>query len=702
MKEKIKAFFRRHSTIKIKPKELAKKLKLNEYEYEQMKHILRQLEKEYFLERIGKRYTYLPETNKELRGVFQYKPEGHGYGFVLTDDKVIRDIFIPQRHVGHAFDGDIVEVELLAKKRGKNYEGKITSILERKHTELIGTLKRSKSFSFVIPEDEKIPHKIVIPKNYLHGAKPNDKVVVADIDWPEESILPEGKVVTVLGKSGSYDVEIFSIAREFGFSPKFEKNVIKEAESIKTAIPKGEIKKRIDFRAEPTFTIDPLDAKDFDDALSVVKLENGNYKIGIHIADVTHYARKGSAIYDEAMERGTSVYFVGKVVPMLPERLSNNVCSLVPDEDRLTFSVIVEMTPRAKVINHTIAKTVIRSKKRFTYEEAQEILNNGKGVFYEELKILDSISKTLRRKRFSSGSINFHTSEVKFTLDNNGVPLKAEVKKEIDTNHLVEEFMLLANKVVASEIGKPKKGKRVVKPFVYRVHDLPDSEKLKEFAKFVKSLGYSFDPHQAKNAKQFQLLLQQVKGTEEEAVINEVAIRSMAKAKYSVNNIGHYGLGFKYYTHFTSPIRRFPDMIVHELLHSYLNTGEPGYSLNELDEICNHSSTQEMKATQAERISIKYKQIEFMVNHIGDVFHAIVSGVTSYGIFVQITETLAEGLIRLRDMENDFYIYDEKNYSLVGKRTKRIFRLGDKIKVQVVRVDQQKKFIDFALYEDDD
>ncbi len=700
MKKRLKAFFRKHPTLKIKPKEIAKKLKLNDFEYEQMKHTLRQLEKEFFVERIGKRYIYLPEMNKELRGVFLYKGEGKGYGFVLTDDKVVKDVFIPNKFIGRAFDGDIVEVELLAKKRGKNFEGKIVEIIERKHKELVGTLQKSKSFWFVYPEDEKIPHKIIIPSNKLKGAKANDKVVVGDIVWDEESILPEAKVVTVLGKAGSYDVEINSIAQEFRFSPRFEKQVLTEAKKIKVNLPEGEIKTRVDFREEPTFTIDPTDAKDFDDALSISQTENGNFKIGIHIADVTHYAKKGSAIYEEAKERGTSVYFVGKVVPMLPERLSNNICSLVQNKDRLTFSVIVEITPRGKVVKSEIAKTVIKSNKRFTYEEAQGILDEGKGIFFKELNTLNKIAKILRRKRFNSGSINFHSSEVKFTLDENGVPLKAEVKKEIDTNHLVEEYMLLANKIVASKIGA-RKNKAEIKPFVYRVHDLPDTEKLKEFAKFVKSLGYSFDYREAKNAKQFQLLLQKVKGEEEEAVINEVAIRSMAKAKYSVNNIGHYGLGFKYYTHFTSPIRRFPDMVVHDLLHGYIN-GKSNYTLHELDGICEHSSSQEMKATQAERISIKYKQIEFMINHIGDVFHGIISGVTNYGIFVQITETLAEGLIRLRDINNDFYIYDEKNYSLVGRRSKRVFRLGDKIKVQVVRVDEKKKLIDFALYEKED
>ncbi len=698
MKNKLKAFFRKHPTLKIKPKDLAKKLKLNEYEYEQMKHTLHQLEKEFFVERIGKRYIYLPETNKELRGTFKYSAEGKGYGFVLTDDKVIKDIFIPGRFIGKAIDGDIVEVELLAKKRGKNYEGKITRVVERKHTELVGTLRKSKSFWFVVSENENIPHKIIVASNSLHGAKVNDKVIVGDIIWDDENILPEGRVIFVLGKSGSYDVEINSIAKEFGFTSEFKKAVLSEAKKIKDVIDKSEITNRVDFRTKPTFTIDPVDAKDFDDALSIVTLENGNYEIGIHIADVSHYARKGTAIYNEAKERGTSVYFVGKVIPMLPERLSNNICSLVPDKDRLTFSVIVEMTPRGKVVNSLIAKTIIRSKKRFNYEEAQKILDKKKGVFYDELATLNKLAKILRKKRFNSGSINFHSAEVKFTLDEKGVPIKAEVKKEIDTNHLVEEYMLLANKIVAQTIGVKKK-RAEVKPFVYRVHDLPDEEKLKEFAKFVKSLGYSFDYRQAKNAKQFQQLLQQVKGTEEEAVINEVAIRSMAKAKYSINNIGHYGLGFKHYTHFTSPIRRFPDMAVHDLLYSYLANGASKYSINELDEICEHSSTQEMKATQAERISIKYKQIEFMINHVGDVFHGIISGITSYGIFVQITETLAEGLIRLRDMENDFYIYDEKKYSLIGRRTKRIFRLGDKIKVQVVRVDEKKKLIDFALYE---
>ncbi len=697
MKEKVKGLFRRNKDLKIKAKTLAQRLNLTDYEYEQLKAILNRLVEEGFLERTGKRFKLIPQVEEDLIGEFKYIPEG-GYGFVKTKNKYIRDLFIPAKFLGTAFDGDIVKVELLAHKRGKNFEGKIVEIIERKRNEIIGTLKKKKSFYFVEPEDEKIHKNIYVSKRNLNGAKPNDKVVVAEIEWEDEELPPMGIIKDVLGQAGSYDVEIYSLARENGFSPVFPKKVISSSKKIPAKIDDEEISKRIDFRKITTFTIDPVDAKDFDDALSIRKLKNGNFEVGIHIADVSHYVRKGEPIYEEARKRATSVYFVGKVVPMLPERLSNKICSLVPGKERLTFSVIAELTTRGKLASYKIAKTVIKSDKRFTYEEAQKVLDEGKGKFYDELFTLNRLARHLRNKRMRNGSINFHTPEVVFKLDENGSPLDIQIKKDIETHHLVEEFMLLANRIVATHVNKNKKE---TKPFVYRVHDLPDREKLIEFAKFVKSLGFSFNPDAANTPKQFQELLEQVKGTEEEALINNVAIRSMAKAEYSTKNIGHYGLAFKYYSHFTSPIRRFPDLVVHDLIYSYLTKSKANYSLRELDEICEHSSEQERNATNAERQSVKIKQVEFMQRHLGDVFTGVISGITNFGMFIELTENLAEGLIRLRDLESDYYEYNERKYSLIGVRTGKVYRLGDKVKVQVIRVNEERREIDFRLVEDE-
>jgi ribonuclease R len=502
---------------------------------------------------------------------------------------------------------------------------------------------------------------------------------------------PVGEIVEVIGEEGTLKAEVTSIAREFGIPFLFNDKILSEAEKINLEIDEKEIVRRTDFRSKNVFTIDPLDAKDFDDALSIEKLENGNYKIGVHIADVSHYVKAGSSIDKEASARGNSVYFVGKAIPMLPEKLSNNLCSLVPNEDRLTFSVIFEMTERGEAVNHQIAKTVINSNRRFTYEEAQTIIETGEGDFSDDVNLLNELAKNLRSKRMKSGSFEFFTPEVQFQLDENGLPsniLKKEIK---ESNMLVEEFMLLANKTIAERIFS-----RGNIPFVYRVHDYPDEEKITEFARFVKSLGYSFNPKVGKAASQFNQLMRQVRGTEEEGVINELAVRSMAKAIYSTKNIGHYGLGFKNYTHFTSPIRRYADLLVHRVLDKFLiSKSGRNYSLDQLTKICEHISATERTAMEAERRSVKLKQIQYLQNKLGEEFHAVISGVVNYGIFVELTDILAEGLIRARDLEGDFYVLDEKKYSLIGKRTKKQFRLGDKITVKLVRVDAENLELDF-------
>lgn len=700
IKKKIKAFFKKNSNLSIKSKVLAKRLRINDLDqYQQMKKILHELTDEGFLLRKGKRFIFNYSGDGKITGKLQIVDDGN-YGFVIPGNSNSKDVFISERNLGTAFNDDIVEVILLAKKKGKNVEGEITKIISRGREEIVGTLKKTKSFYFVEPDDPKIHRDIYISAEHVNKAKNGDKVVVSDIDWSSNQLNPEGKVKEVLGKTGSYDTEISALARELNLNYKFPAKVLNEAEKISEEIPAEEINERLDLREEVIITIDPDDAKDFDDAVSVKKLDNGNYQVGIHIADVSHYVSKNKAIFDEAFNRCTSIYFVGKVIPMLPERLSNTVCSLVPNKDRLTYSVIAELTKRGKVVNYSIRKSVINSKKRFTYKEVQKILDDGTGDYIEELNLLNRIAKTLKQNRSRKGSINFITPEVEFKLDDKGVPIDISVKQITESNNLVEELMLLANQITAKHIvSKKDKTKHV--PFVYRVHDYPEPEKLQEFAAFVKSLGHSFDANTANQSKQLQHLLDQVKDTSEESLINEVAIRSMAKAVYSTFNIGHYGLGFGHYTHFTSPIRRFPDLVVHDILFNYeTKNGRQVYDENRLNEICERASDQERKAVTAERISVKLKQMEYLRNHIGEEFEGVISGITNFGMFIELSDILAEGLVKLRDMDDDFYFHDEKNYALLGQRNGKKYRLGDKVRVQIIRIDEEKRGIDFLLLND--
>lgn len=699
MKKEIKAYFKNHPSVKIKSRELAKHFGIQEeYAYAELKHTLHQLTEEGYLEKQGKRFSLINLASDKLIGTVQIVNEGD-YGFVLLKNGEFKsDVFVAGKNLSTAFDGDTVEIKLLSKKSGKSIEGQVVNIIERAHQEIVGILKKSNSFFIVFPDNKKIHRDIYVAKENMNNAIPGDKVVVGDIKWISQDLNPEGKVIEILGKSGMYDTEIASIARELKLPYKFPQEVLKQAENISETIPEKEILNRLDLRDRIVFTIDPDDAKDFDDAVSIEELENGNYLLGVHIADVGHYVHSNNHIYKEAYKRGTSVYLVGKVIPMLPEHLSNVICSLVPNKDRLTFSVIVEITPTGKILSREIKKTIINSKRRFTYDEVQKIIDNGEGEFYDKISTLNQIAKKLRAKRIKKGSINFYTPEVVFKLDSLGKPVDIKIKEVRESHNLIEEMMLMANQIVAEEFN-PVKNKEVI-PFVYRIHDVPDKDKVFEFARFVKSLGYSFDPNSSNKSKQFQQILDSVEGTEEEAVVNEIAIRSMAKAIYSTNNIGHYGLGFKDYTHFTSPIRRFPDLIVHNLLFNRIQKKvEKNLSIEDLEEICNHSSAQERNAVNAERLSVKLKQIEYLQGKVGQEFHGVVSGLTNFGIFIELSHTLAEGMIRLRDLEDDYYIYDEKNYTITGKRTDRKIRLGDKVNVKLARVNSEKREIDFVLLE---
>ncbi len=691
MKNQIKSFFKENPGRSYKSKEVAKQLKIKDDQtYLLLKNELHKLESEQFLSRNGKRYKLynMPDTNR-LMGYFNLNDGG--YGFVTPKNSKTGDIFIAARNINSAFHGDKVEVVLFAKQKGKNLEGQITKVIERKRKEIVGQLKKSRSFYYVTPDDPKIHRDIYVDEKSLKNSKPGDKVAIGKIIWEDRMQNPVGEIVEVIGKEGTLKSEVTSIAREFGIPFLFDEKTLLEAESISSEISAAEISSRVDFREKNVFTIDPVDAKDFDDALSIEKMENGNYWVGVHIADVSHYVKAGTLIDKEASSRGNSVYFVGKAIPMLPEKLSSNLCSLRPNEDRLTFSVIFELTEKGEVLNHQISKTIINSKRRFTYEEAQKVIESGEGDYSTEIKLINDLAKILRSKRMKSGSFEFFTSEVEFILDEHGFP-SAIVKKEMkESNMLVEEFMLLANKTIAERIFS-----RGNVPFIYRVHDYPDEEKILEFSRFVKSLGYSFNLKSGKAASQFNLLMKQVRGTEEEGVVNELAIRSMAKAVYSTKNIGHYGLGFKNYTHFTSPIRRYADLLVHRILErSFITKTGKHYSLDILTKISEHISATERTAMEAERRSNKLKKIQYLQDKLGEEFHAVISGVANYGIFVELTDILAEGLIRARDLEGDFYVLDEKKYSLIGKRTKKQFRLGDKIIVKLVRVDLDNLELDF-------
>lgn len=631
-------------------------------------------------------------------GVFSRRSNGKNS---VTTDEDGETLSVAERNSMHALNGDRVKVTISAKRKGMEPEAQVIEILEKNDQVFIGTLQVDKHFAYLLTDSKFLATDIFIPKGKLKGGQTGDKAIVRITDWPADAKNPKGEVVDVLGKTGENNAEMHAILAEFGLPYKYPEAVEKAADRIDAGITDEEVAKRIDMRGITTFTIDPRDAKDFDDALSIRKLRNGNYEVGVHIADVTHYVKPNTIIDKEARQRATSVYLVDRVVPMLPEHLCNGICSLRPDEDKLAFSCIFEMTPQGKVVDSKIARTVIRSDRRFAYEEAQEIIEKGEGELADELHILNEMAKVLREKRYENGSVDFDRMEVKFEVDETGRPIGVYLKEAKDANKLIEEFMLLANRTVAAAIGDVKGTKKKAKPFVYRIHDMPDPERLSNLASLSSTFGYKVKATGSSREvnKSINRMLADVKGKGEENFLSTLAIRSMAKAAYSTENIGHYGLAFDYYTHFTSPIRRYPDMMVHRLLERYLSGGR-AVDKEKLEEECKHSSNMEQLAANAERASIKMKQVEYMGERLGETYKGIISGVTEWGLYVELDENKCEGLVPMRDLADDYYDFDEKNYCLIGRRHNHRYRLGDVVEVKVARANLDKKQLDFVIVEE--
>jgi ribonuclease R len=614
-----------------------------------------------------------------------------GYGFISSDD-MEDDVFVSAKNLNTALHGDKVKVWLYAKRKEARPEGEVVEIIERWRTSFVGTVEIMPNFAFLMPDNKNMPFDLYIPIAKLNGAKQGQKAVARVTDWNPRSKNPIAEIINVLGDPGLHSTEMHAILAEFELPYKFTEEVESDAEKIRSEITEADIKERRDFRNVPTFTVDPEDARDFDDALSLRQLENGNWEVGIHIADVTHYVKLGSLTEDEAKQRATSVYLVDRVVPMLPERLSNNICSLIPSEDKLTYSAVFELNDKSEVLNEWFGRTIINSDKRFSYSEAQYVIDTGEGEMKDQVLLLHKLAQQLRAKRFAFGAFSFERIEVQFDLDDEGRPLGVRFRDMGTANQLIEEFMLLANKRVAEFVGKKLKGKT----FVYRIHDKPDPEKISNFRQFITRFGYKLPADENNLPKAMNRLMKEVAGRSEQNIIETIALRAMAKAVYSTDNIGHYGLAFKYYTHFTSPIRRYPDMMVHRLLTAYLDGENPG-SKEKYEKLCDHSSKMERLANEAERASVKYKQVEFMSDKMGQVFDGVISGVTEWGIYVEIIENQCEGMVNVRDLADDFYEYDEENYCIRGRSTGKLYTLGDRVKVEVVKADMQKKQLDYRF-----
>lgn len=717
LEEQIVSLFQLEQTEKFSLKQIYKRLKLKTHPMKMLcANIIEDMTANGFLTLEGGALYRLSEQGQIIEGTFQRKSNGKNSLLPMDGGD---PIFVAERNSGHAMNGDIVRIAMCAHRKGHQPEGVVTEIVKKTHNTFVGTLQVNKHYAFLTTNTNTLANDIFIPPTKLNGGMNGDKALVKVTEWPDDAKNPIGEVVDILGKAGNNNAEMHGILAEFGLPYKYPEDVEKAADEIPATITQADYNEREDYRSVNTFTIDPKDAKDFDDALSIKKLEDGTWEVGVHIADVTHYVKEGTIINKEAEQRATSVYLVDRTIPMLPERLCNFLCSLRQDEEKLAYSVIFKMNEQADVLKYRIVHTVIKSNRRFVYDEVEDILKaNGvasnedydmnetrpprysgvpKGEFAPELVELDKLAKILRKQRFANGAIDFDSTEMKFDIDENGKPVNVYFKVSKDANKLVEEFMLLANRTVAESVGKVS-GRRKPKTFPYRIHDTPDPDKMETLKSFITKFGYKLKTTGSKDdvAKSFNKLLNDVKGKKEQALIETVSLRAMMKARYSTDNIGHYGLAFPYYTHFTSPIRRFPDMMVHRLLTRY-QAGGRSASKAKYEQLCEHSSAMEQLAATAERASIKYKEVEYMSERLGQVYDATISGVTEFGIYAEVNENKCEGMIPLRDLDDDYYEFDEKNYRIIGRRNHRVYNLGDPIKIRVARANLNRRLLDFAL-----
>lgn len=715
--EMVRQLFMQHPEEKYSFKQIFKVLRLNTHPAKMLAvDILEDMAWDDFLSKVSENSFRLNTKGQVLTGRFIRKPNGKNS---FIPDENGKPIFVAERNSLYALNGDRVQVTMMARRQNHIKEAMVTKIIERAHDSFVGKLLVEKDFAILMPDGKTFMQDIIIPKKKLKGGKTNDKAVVKITQWPSgdnKTII--GEVVDVLGQTGDNDVEMHSILAQYGLPYKYPKNVEEAANKISAEITEHDYAEREDFRNVTTFTIDPKDAKDFDDALSIKPLGKGLWEVGVHIADVSHYVTEGSVIDKEAMKRATSVYLVDRTIPMLPERLCNFICSLRPDEEKLAYSVVFDMDEDGKVKRWRLVHTVIKSDRRFAYEEVQDILqrngvkdgtgepapapdsNGYVGEYATELITLDRLAKKLRAARFKNGAVKFDREEMRFETDETGKPIRCYFKKSKDANKLIEEFMLLANRTVAESIGKVKKGTKA-KTLPYRIHDMPDPTKLETLREFIVRFGYKLktDGTKGEVSRSLNRLMDDCNGKNEQKLIESVALRAMMKAKYSVHNIGHYGLAFDYYTHFTSPIRRYPDTLVHRLLTRY-QAGGRSANKERYEELCEHSSDMEQIAQNAERDSIKYKMVEFMADKIGNEYDAHISGITSYGIYCEIDENHCEGMVSIHDLNDDYYDFDERNYCLVGRRGRHRYQLGDGVRIKVAKANMEKKQLDFVLADD--